>query len=187
MLSRIIRPFNYNVRESEFHLNDTNNCPRSHLCKHVTSLFWECDKSRLTVFSWTAINWHWQCLIDSYYITLTPTTDCNWMHTITKISDTNLTDSALDIAHRVTSHHHIVTDNWQWQSSTDTGNWQCLTAPSYILTWPWLYWEIRQTFLSRLNFLCFKHIQLIRLAVGWLKLTIHWKWSNQFQNLNKLL
>lgn len=108
-----------------------------------TSLFWECDKSRLTVFSWTAINWHWQFLIDSYYITLTPSTDCNWMHTITKdIWHQLLTASALDIANTVTSHHHIVTDtdNWHWQSSTDTDSRQLTPATGSAWLHPVTYW-----------------------------------------------
>lgn len=178
MLSRIIRSFNYNVRESEFHLNDINNCPRGHLCK--------------LHYSGSVINPDWQCLAEQ----LLTDTDSAWLTVIilcwhqqlTVIECTQSTpDSALDIANTVTSHHHIVTDIDSQQLTLTVGNWQCLTAPSHILTWSWLYWEIRQTFLSSLNFLCFKHIQLIRLTVGWLKLTIHWKWSNQFGNLNKSL
>lgn len=180
-------------------------------------------------YSGSVINLDWQCLAEQ----LLTDTDSAWLTVIILHWHQQLTvfictqsqryltptpDSALDTAHTVTSHHHIVTDidshqlpltfinchwqsstaidshwltltviNWHWQSSTDTGSWQCLPAPSHILTWSWLYWEIRQTFLLSLNFLGFKHIQLIRLTVGWLKLTIHWKWSNQLWNLNKLL
>lgn len=193
MLFRIIRSFNYNVRESEFHLNDINNCLRGHLCK--------------LHYSGSVINPDWQCLAEQ----LLTDTDSAWLTVIIlrwhqqltviectqsqKISDTNSWQCFryCKHSHFPSPHCHwhwqltLTVINWHWQSATDTGNWQCLTAPSHILTWSWLYWEIRQTFLSSLNFLCFKHIQLIRLTVGWLKLTIHWKWSNQFRNLNKLL
>lgn len=87
MLSRIIRPFNYNVCESEFHLNDINNCPRGHLCK--------------LHYSGSVINPDWQCLAeqlltdtDSSWLTVTI---LRWHHQLTviectqsqKISDTN--------------------------------------------------------------------------------------------------
>lgn len=43
-------------------------------------------------------------------------------------------ESALDIAHTVTSNHHIVTDNWHWQSSTDTNGRQLILT---VINWHW--------------------------------------------------
>lgn len=137
MLSRIIRSFNYNVRESEFHLNDINNCPRGHLCKlhysgSVINPDWQCLAEQLltdTDSAWLTViilRWHQQltvieCTLSQRYLTPTP-------------------DSAVDIAHTVTSHHHIVTDNWHWQSLTDTDSRQLTPATGSAWLHPVTYW-----------------------------------------------
>lgn len=102
--------------------------------------------TRLTVFSSTAINWHWQCLIDSYYITLTPTTDCNWMHTITKISDSNSWQCCRYCTHShfPSPHCHgqwqLTVINWHWQSSTDNDSHQMTLATDSAWLHLVIYW-----------------------------------------------
>lgn len=126
MLSRIIRSFNCNVRESEFHLNDINNCPRGHLCK--------------LHYSGSVINPDWQCLAKQ----LLTDTDSAWLTVIIlrwhqqltviectqsqKISDTNSWQCFryCKHSHFPSPHCHwhrqltLTVINWHWQSATDS-------------------------------------------------------------------
>lgn len=103
-------------------------------------------------YSGSVINPDWQCLAEQ----LLPVTDTDsakltviilrWHQQLTVIECTqshHLTptpDSALDIAHTVTSHHHIVTDNWHWQSSTDTDSHQLTLTTDSAWLHPVTYW-----------------------------------------------